>query len=218
MKFHRPPMTSGAEPTLLWVMLPGAYMKPEDFLQAGFVDAVRSRGLPHEVVLLEATIPEVADGSALQLLQEFLATDAQAQSCPVGLVGISLGAHVALACLARGDGSAVGVATACLLAPYLGPYDVVAEARAESGLRQWQPAPGSPDDLDRRIWQWLQSRPAALQKLFLGYGSEDRFAKAHALMAQELPPGHVGVQPGGHDWPTWSSLWNRYLDHHHVDP
>ncbi len=217
MKFHRHPVTSGEGPTLLWVMLPGAYMKPADFLQAGFVEAVRSRGLPHEVVLLEATIPEVADGSALGLLQEFLATDAQAQRCRVGLAGISLGAHVALACLARGDGPAARVNPACLLAPYLGPYDVIAQARSEPGLRQWQPSAGGPDDTDRRIWQWLQSRPPALDKLYLGYGSEDRFAKAHALMAKELPRERVDVQPGGHDWPTWSTLWNRYLDHHHVD-
>lgn len=216
MKFHRHSLTSGAEPKLLWVMLPGAYMKPADFLQAGFVDAVRSRGLPHEVALLEASIPEVADGSALRLLQEFLVADAQAQRCPVALVGISLGAHVALACLAGAEGSAARVATACLLAPYLGPYDVIAQARSEAGLRHWQPPAGSPDDTDRRIWQWLQSRPAALDKLYLGYGREDRFAKAHALMAQELPPEHVDVQPGGHDWPTWSNLWNRYLDHCHV--
>lgn len=216
MKFHRHPMADSVSPDWLWVMLPGAYMKPADFLQAGFVDAVRSRGLRHEVVLLEASIPEVADGSALKLLQEFLATDAQAQRCPVGLAGISLGAHVALACLAGGTAAAARVTTACLLAPYLGPYDVVAEARSDSGLRQWQPPAGSPDDIDRRIWQWLQGRPAALDKVYLGYGSKDRFAKAHALMAQELPPGRVDVQPGGHDWPTWSALWNRYLDHCHV--
>jgi hypothetical protein len=220
MKFHRQD-SEDAEPALLWILLPGAYMKPQDFLQAGFAEAVRSRRLPHEIVLLEATIPEVADGSALGALQEFLTTDPRACRCPVGLAGISLGAHLALACLARACGSAreqdaaARVATACLLAPYLGPYDVVDEARAGAGLRDWQPAAGA-DDIDRRIWHWLQTGPAALDKLYLGYGREDRFARAHALMAQVLPPQRVDVQPGGHDWPTWAALWNRYLDHRHV--
>lgn len=217
MNFHREPFDGAAR--MQWILLPGAYMKPADFVAAGFVDAVRRRGLPYDIVLLEASIPEVADGSALRFLQDFLGDDAQAAGCPAGLAGISLGGHLALACLSRaGMGevaarAAARVEAACLLAPYLGPRDIVAEARAGEGLAGWQAADGV-DDVDRGIWQWLQSGQAAGRDLHLGYGSEDRFAPAHALLAQALPAGRVDVEPGAHDWATWSRLWDRYLDRH----
>ncbi|RYF41990.1 MAG: hypothetical protein EOO25_08170, partial [Comamonadaceae bacterium] len=100
MRFASEPAPAGVDATQLWVMLPGAYMKPADFIEAGFVQAVRSRGLPHDVVLLEANIAEVADGSALRFLQQFLCNEV-ASGRRVCLLGISLGAHLAMACLAR---------------------------------------------------------------------------------------------------------------------
>ncbi|MEO7548526.1 MAG: hypothetical protein ABIT82_08895 [Ramlibacter sp.] len=211
MKFHNEPVPAGMEATQLWVMLPGAYMKPADFIAAGFVDAVRSRGLPHDILLLEANIAEVADGSALQFLQEYLRTKAATPGPRVCLLGISLGAHLAMACLARGSldadqALAAGrVDGALLLAPYLGPRDIVAEVAAATG-------PLAAGDIDRDIWQWLRTRSGDGCALHLGYGSEDRFAGAHALMAQVLPASHVDVQPGGHAWPVWTALWSRHLE------
>ena len=218
MRFHAAPAPAGQPATLLWVMLPGAYMKPADFIEAGFVDAVHRRGLPHDIVLLEANIAEVADGSALLFLQDFLRVRAPNDARRVCLLGISLGAHVAMACLARAgmDGqqalAADRVAGACLLAPYLGPREIAAEVAASGSLQQWQPSAAMPDDIDRCIWQWLKQEAGTHGQLYLGYGGEDRFARAHALMAQAFPASHVDVQPGGHAWPVWTVLWNRHLD------
>lgn len=215
MNFIRDPVPNGRAATHLWVMLPGAYMKPADFIAAGFVDAVRRRGLPHDIALLEANIAEVADGSALRLLQEFLRGEGAVAGRRVCLVGISLGAHLAMACLARaahgGDEAraAGSVASALLLAPYLGPRDIVAEVAASSG-------PLAPGDIDRDIWQWLRTRPTGGCELYLGYGSEDRFAGAHALMARTLPADRVDTQPGDHSWPVWTALWNRHLERRHA--
>lgn len=213
MKMHHIAARTGERPQQLWVMLPGAYMKPADFIEAGFADAVRTRGLAHDIALLEATVPEIAGGSALAYLQHYLRSDAHVLEAPrVCLLGISLGAHLAMACLARsGPGvreaaAASRVAGACLLAPYPGPRDVVAQVAAG-----WPPASPAQADIDLRIWQWLQHETGRAD-LYLGYGSEDRFAAAHALMAQALPPDRVDVQPGGHAWPVWTALWNRHLD------
>lgn len=222
MKFHHE-LLPGGNASQLWLMLPGAYMKPADFVAAGFVEAVRARGLPHDIALLEANIAEVADGSALLFLQDFLRSDAVLAQ-RVCLLGISLGAHLAMACLARApcgptEAAAAGrVASACLLAPYLGPREIAAGVAASGGLAQWQ-APvqeGTAEDIDQRIWQWLQQQPSSQCDLYLGYGSADRFAKAHALVAQALPASHVDVQPGGHEWPVWTALWNRHLDRVYV--
>lgn len=218
MNLHRIPAPPGQPATQLWVMLPGAYMKPADFIEAGFPDAVRRRGLPHDIALLEANVAEVADGSALAFLQTYLRSHADAGAARrICLLGISLGAHLALACLARAASgreeaqAAARVDGAFLLAPYLGPRDIVAEVLAASTPEDWHPSSGLEPDLDRRIWQWLRHE-AGGHDLHLGYGNEDRFAKAHALMARALPASRVDVQPGGHAWPVWTALWNRHLD------
>jgi len=46
----------------------------------------------------------------------------------------------------------------------------------------------------------------------LGFGSEDRFADGHRMLAAALPPEMVQVVPGGHDWPVWRQLWDNFLD------
>jgi hypothetical protein len=211
MRFQHEP-AAGTQATQLWVMLPGAYMKPADFIEAGFVRAVRERGLPHDISLLEANIAEIADGSALAFLQDFLRGQT-AFGGSVRLLGISLGAHLAMACLARADrgepeqAAARRVDGAVLLAPYLGPRDIVAQVAAG--------APLAPGDIDREIWHWLRHGAAGCE-LTLGYGAGDRFAAAHALMAALLPPERVDVQPGGHAWPVWSALWERHLESNYV--
>ncbi|MEP6789726.1 MAG: hypothetical protein ABI907_00055 [Ramlibacter sp.] len=217
MKLQSDALADGRESTLLWVMLPGAYMKPADFIEAGFADAVRRRNLPHDIALLDASVTDVANGSALLFVQEFLRADTGRPRRRICLLGISLGAHLAMACLSQAAAAGGAAAAAAdqvdcslLLAPYLGPRDVIAQAAANPG-----PLAVDAGDIDRQIWRWLRSG-ADGRELYLGYGSDDRFARAHELMAQCLPPGHVDVQPGGHTWPVWTALWNRHLDQHHA--
>src|SRR5260221_9870806 len=52
---------------------------------------------------------------------------------------------------------------------------------------------------------------AALPEVFLGYGRQDRYARASELLAQRLPAARVSIAEGGHDWPTWIELWHLML-------
>ena len=218
MKFEHVPARSGPNATHLWVMLPGAYMKPDDFLRAGFADAIHARGLPHDIALLEATISEVVDGNALLLLQDYLRATAATPARKVCLLGISLGAQLALLCLARSGANApqsqaaARVSHALVMAPYLGPRDLLAKVAAGARLADGVLPPAAPVDNEREIWHWLQDSAVRKPPLYLGYGSDDRFADAHALMARTLPAERVDTQPGGHEWPVWSALWMRHLD------
>ena len=222
MKFEHVPARPGPKATHLWVMLPGAYMKPDDFLCAGFADAIHARGLPHDIALLEATISEVVDGSALLLLQDYLRAIAPTPARKVCLLGISLGAQLAMLCLARGGAdapqsqAAARVSHAFVLAPYLGPRDLLAKMAAGAGLADGVLPPTGPVDTESEIWHWLQDSAVRKPPLYLGYGSDDRFAGGHAMMARTLPEERVDRQPGGHDWPVWSALWNRHLDLFHA--
>ncbi|MEO5671291.1 MAG: hypothetical protein ABIR26_11415 [Ramlibacter sp.] len=218
MKLELVPSRSGSSATHLWLMLPGAYMKPGDFLSAGFAEAVHARGLPHDIALLDATISEVVDGSALALLQDHLRETTDTPARKVCLLGISLGAQLALTVLARGSAdrpqseAAARVSHAFVMAPYLGPRDLLAEVAGGQRLAQAESKKKNPIDNDREIWRWLQDGAAPKPPLYLGYGSDDRFSQAHALMGRTLPAERVDTQPGGHEWPVWSALWSRHLD------
>jgi hypothetical protein len=106
-----------------------------------------------------------------------------------------------------------GIDGLCLLAPYLGSRIVAAEVAAHARLADWQPAALAEDDDDRRIWRLVQRLGAPpAPRVFLGYGSEDRFADTQQLLALALPAHSTRVIAGGHDWPVWRALWDDFLD------
>ena len=48
--------------------------------------------------------------------------------------------------------------------------------------------------------------------LHVGLGREDRFGARHRVLAAALPAERVDFVPGGHEWPVWRRLWERFLD------
>ena len=68
------------------------------------------------------------------------------------------------------------------------------------------------DDDERRIWRFIRALREGALPVHLGLGREDRFAGRHRLMAAAISPESVDTVPGGHDWPTWRRLWDRFLD------
>jgi S-formylglutathione hydrolase FrmB len=205
----------GRSDTLL-VFLPGAFLKPEEFEREGFVRAVRERDLAADVMLVDANVSYYYDQSFVQRLNEdVLAPARQSGYGAIWLVGISIGGFGALTHELSRPGLVDGIVA---LAPYLGRRPVGAEIQKAGGLRAWK-APESPsdDEIDRKLWPWLQQyaypEPARrLPPLYLGYGLADRFAANHRLLADALPEGHVFTTEGGHDWPQWSKLWRHVLE------
>jgi enterochelin esterase-like enzyme len=100
----------------------------------------------------------------------------------------------------------------CLLSPYLGNRMLLAEIAGAPDLAAWNPGQLAEIDEERRIWRFIQGQRGQVRHFHLGYGREDRFAEAHRLLARELPPSAVDVVPGGHDWRTWTKLWENFLD------
>jgi pimeloyl-ACP methyl ester carboxylesterase len=188
------------------VMLPPAYAAAGDFVRAGFVSAVRARGLAIDLVFADLEARHVTDASLTAQVWELIDAT-RLHGTRVWLGGISLGGYIAL-CAAQCDPGAL--AGLCLLAPYLGSHIVTSEV-ARAGLAAWKPAPLAADDDERRIWRFIQERPAGLP-IHLGLGREDRFAERHRVLADSLLAAEVDTVPGGHDWPTWHRLWENFLD------
>jgi len=191
-------------------LLPGAYQEPEDFGREGFADAVRERGLPIDLEFVAPDLAHLLDRRALDLLHEDVVAPARAAGCPsVWLGGVSLGGFIALAYAQRRPEGLDGL---CLLAPYLGNRMVTGEVARAGGVRMWRPGVLAADDEERRIWSLIKGLPEQHFAVHLGLGRQDRFGHGHALFAAALPATAVDVVDGGHDWPTWRHLWNRFLD------
>jgi pimeloyl-ACP methyl ester carboxylesterase len=195
-------------PTLI-VMLPPAYSGPQDFVRAGFVAAARERQLEIDLVFAALELRHVADRTRLTELSQELLSPARVQGRALWLGGISFGAYLALACAERHPGDLAGL---CVLAPWLGTHLVTGEIARARDVHDWLAGEAAEDDEERRVWRFIQRHGSGALPIHLGMGREDRFAERHRLMAAALEPDSVDVVPGGHDWPTWKRLWERFLD------
>ena len=203
-----PARTTAAAPTrMAW--LPGAFHVAEDFLAAGFAEAVRLRRIALDLIFVDMELAHVGDRSVLQRLRSDIVLPARAAGVSIWLGGISLGGLFALDYAASHPDELDGL---CLLAPYLGNRMLTAEIAQAAGVAAWQPGELAETDEERRIWRYIKSRHADSRPLYLGFGRGDRFAAAHELLAATLPADSVDAIAGGHEWSTWVRLWERFLD------
>lgn len=192
------------------LFLPAAYTGPDDFVQAGFVQAVRERGLPLDLVFADINLQHLTDGTILRRVRHELVLPARALGCEsIWICGISLGGFIGLAYAERYSSEVDGL---CLLAPYLGNHMITGEIERASGVAGWEPGELGPEEDERRVWRFIKRRASYPVEVHLGYGREDRFANSHRMMADALDPKCVQVIAGGHEWPAWSRLWADFLD------
>ena len=191
------------------LLLPPAYSGPRDFLREGFADAVRTRGLDLDLVFIELRLQSVTDRSAVAELARLIAAARSSGCVTVWLGGISLGAFIALACAEHHFRELDGL---CLFAPYLGSHIVTQEIERAGGLERWEPGDCADTDEERRIWRFIKRQVRGPLPIHLGLGRDDRFGERHRTLAAALAAENVDTVPGGHEWPVWRSLWERFLD------
>lgn len=201
----------GRSKTLL-VLLPGAYSTPQEFLDNGIPAALAQAGRRADLLIADAHLGYMGGGALPARLEEDVLAPARARGyAQIWLVGISLGGWAALACAARGRVRVDGVFA---VAPYLGRRTLLRDIVAAGGPQAWAATPAASADAadpDAQIWRWLARPPADAPPVWLGWGTEDRFADTNGLAATLVPPGRVSTVPGGHDWPPWRALIARWF-------
>lgn len=201
-------LEQGKGASTLMVLLPGAYMRPEDYVAAGFFSRVAELGLQLDLVAVDLDLAQISSGSALPALQREIIEPARHSGySQIWLGGISLGGLLALCHNADTPGAVDGL---CLLAPYPGSRLTTNAIARSGGLAHWQATPEQREDPEFRAWQWLQNPPADFP-VFVGYGSEDRFAEGMRQIAGCFPADASFAVPGGHEWPVWQVLWEHFL-------
>ncbi|HEY3920320.1 MAG TPA: alpha/beta hydrolase-fold protein [Stellaceae bacterium] len=208
--FYPSPRGDAAE-TLL-VLLPGVGIGAADFVAHNFVAMLHAGEAAVDLVIAAAETDHYLDGTITGRLIAMLAEQCPRHYRRLWLGGISLGGLGALLAASTGRIETAGV---ILLSPFLGTPGLIAEIERAGGLAAWEPGAVAANDGERRVLAWLKDHLAAghpLPHLQLGYGRSDRFAAAAALLAQKLCARQVHRVEGGHDWPTWTALWQRILD------
>lgn len=194
------------------VLLPGAYMRAQDFAAHGFIDAVRRTGQPIDIVAADTGMECYLDGSIVERLHaEVVSPQLATGTRRIWLAGISLGGLGALLYTQAHPDLVEGL---LLMSPFIGTRGAVAEVLKAGGFRDWQPSAGDAATGEQRLLQWLKTYRADASKsphIYLGYGSDDRFAASYRLLAELLPVENVVAISGGHDWETWQVLWAQLL-------
>jgi pimeloyl-ACP methyl ester carboxylesterase len=198
-----------SSPRDLLLLLPGRGDRAASFEKQGIVRIAQQADPRLDVIAVDATVGYYIHRSLASRLMEDVVEPARARGYRhVRIAGISMGGTGAL-WFARRHPDAVS--DIVVVAPFLGDDDVLEEIERAGGVTAWQPpAHLDPDDYQRDLWRWLKSctgGTARCPRIYLGFGAEDRFIRAHRLLAAVLPPGQVAVVPGGHDWDPWRKLF-----------
>lgn len=198
----------------LAVLLPGRRSFPEEFETSGhFGDAVTERGLPIDIIAVDAHLGYFRNRSVVDRLRADVIEPAKASGYDsIWLVGTSLGGLGSLLYLREHPEDISGVA---VFAAYLGEEDVVDEIEKSGGPARWMPPTTiAQNDVGRTIWSWLApgGATAAGVPVYVGWGTNDRFRRSNALLAALLPKDHQLTVEGGHNYETWGTLWRQFLD------
>jgi hypothetical protein len=197
----------------LLVLLPPAEARIDDFYSQGFVEAVRQRRIPIDIVLAEVTYQHVMTKTAVSSLITHVIRPAQGKFYhSIWLSGISLGAFNALHFISLSE---TGLAGVHLMSPYPGTADLLEEMIKAGGPMEWSRC--SPTNLEgeRAWWHWLCRSAESRQwktPVHFSSGSEDRFIHGQRMLSDLLPIDQVRYLPGNHDWQTWKLLWSDWLD------
>ncbi|MDB5396967.1 MAG: alpha/beta hydrolase [Rhodospirillales bacterium] len=196
----------------LLVLLPGAYMTAQDFVDHDFIGAVRRRPWPVDIIAADTGMDSYLDNDVVDRLHEEIIAPARISGATtIWLAGVSLGAMGALLYARLHREMIAGL---LLLSPFIGSRGIVAQVEQAGGIRKWKPREIDNSTVETRLFDWLQSHEAgdpSWPEIHLAFGTGDRFAAAHRLLADILPSNNVIIGSGGHDWATWGILWERLM-------
>jgi hypothetical protein len=199
----------------LLIFLPGRGDQMGDFEKRGLSEELRRAGVRADWIAVDAHLGYYRDRSIVRRLKVDVIEPARAQGYErIVLVGVSLGGLGGLLCERNHAGLIDGLV---LLAPYLGDDGKLFAAIAEAGgapvwARGREEREPTNAELAEQLWIFIGKNHTRLPPTWLAYGSRDRLAGGHRLLAPLLLAERVRVIDGGHEWKTWRSLWRELCE------
>jgi pimeloyl-ACP methyl ester carboxylesterase len=191
--------------------------RAESFEQQGFVTVLRAQGLSADIRATDATFGYYMRGTFLDRLSADVIEPAKARGYKeIWIAGPSMGGFGALFYTHAHTSDISGVLA---IAPFLGDRDVIEEIANSGGLEKWQP-PARVEKMDRdnyqrEMWRWLQAVTQGRESappIYLGYGASDKLGPADSLLRAKLPPSHVFMTEGAHEWGAWRRVLESFLE------
>jgi len=184
------------------------------FEAEGFVEAVRNRNLPFDMVAPNTHFGYYKARTLDERLMQDVIRPAKANGYEkIWLAGVSMGGLGSILYLRKHPEAIDGV---LLLGPYLGGRTIAAEISKAGGVMKWNPVPYPGDqDWQRLVWDWLKqycADPVGRTPIYLGIGAKDPYYHAQKLLADGLPGDRVITVGGGHDAAAFKSMWQIFLD------
>lgn len=186
----------------LMVLLPGIGDRAGVFDKHGVIDAVHTINPNMDVIAVDAHFKYYEARTIIDRLRHDIIKPAlEAGYGAIYLGGTSLGGFGSLLYLKQYPDD---INKIFILAPYLG------DAQDYNFLIENTAAPEVPRDVN--LWPWLTQLPEEVKdKIYLAYGTNDKFAIPNGLLAKQLPTEHTVTQSGKHNWKTWAQLWPKLL-------
>ena len=193
------------------VLLPAALTSPDDFIVHGFAEAIDESGLDVDLLIPDLHADCYLRSTAVETLDDVLRAHVQDRYASFWLAGVSLGGYGVIQHARLSDLALPSLQGRFLIAPYLGSREIVNAVNASGGIAKWR---GEGIDMpDAPLWQWLQrqSNTALADTLYVGCGTEDRFALSSRLLAALVPNPQVFSTAGDHSFGPWRALWAHWL-------
>lgn len=198
----------------LIIFLRGRGGSHKDFATEGFIDSVKKRNLPYDMVAPNAHFGYYFGETLVERLKSDLIEPAKEKGYEnIFLVGASMGGLGAIIYSRYYPEDVTGV---YVISPFLGYKKIIGEIVDSGGLQQWQPGTYDPDDdWQRMVWDWLKTNTDKQQqnpKIYLGYGTEDTYLQSQEIFGDALPSDYVITTAGGHTPKTMKLLWDMFLN------
>jgi len=196
------------------IFLRGRGGSHEDFASNGFINDIQIRNLPFDMAAPDAHFGYYFGETLVSRLKTDIIDPARAGGYEkFWLVGASMGGLGALMYTRQFPEDVEGV---CVISPFLGYENIIREMTDAGGVRLWHPGEYNPDkDWQRMFWHWLKqcsNGEKEMPRLYLGYGTNDSFLKAHRLLGDLLSRDHVFTASGGHTPKTMTKIWRIFLE------
>lgn len=197
----------------LIVFMRGMGGSHRSFNEEGMVDEVRKRRLAADMAAPDAHFGYYSGRTLITRLREDVILPAKAAGYrDIWLVGISMGGLGSLLYLREHPEDISGV---YLISPFLGYDEIIDAVEDGGGAGNWlAPAYDPADDWQTMLWDWISTEVFAgrTPPVYLGFGRADSYSNAQRLLKEALPAENTIAIEGGHDYPTFKSLWRIFLN------